>query len=188
MDNGAYNYERFINGEMEGLEEIVKEYRDGIMLFANGIVHNLDIAEEVAEDTFVKLVVKKPHFMKKSKFKTWLYKIARNIALDYIRKSNKYSCTDNENTGVFSNKTSVTEIFENSYLLEERKIAVHKALKNLNSDYRQVLYLSYFEELGNSQIATIMKKTNRQIENIIYRAKQSLRKELEKGEIDYEDI
>ena len=120
MDNGAYNYERFINGEMEGVEEIVKEYRDGIMLFANGIVHNLDIAEEVAEDTFVKLVVKKPHFMKKSKFKTWLYKIARNIALDYIRKSNKYSCIDNENTGVFSDKTGVTEIFENSYLLEER--------------------------------------------------------------------
>ena len=72
------------------------------------------------------------------------------------------------------------------YLKEEQKILLHKALQNLNPDYRQVIYLVFFENFSNSETAKIMHKTKRQIENLLYRAKQSLKSELEKEGFEYE--
>ena len=65
---------------------------------------------------------------------------------------------------------------------------VHRALSRLQLEYRQVLYLKYFEDFNNSQIAGIMKKNIRQIENLIYRAKQSLKSELMKEGMSYEEL
>ena len=77
---------------------------------------------------------------------------------------------------------------ESSYIKGEQKSMLNKALKNLRAEYSQVLYLIYFEEFSNSETAKIMKKNNRQIENLIYRAKNALRKELEKEGFVYEEL
>ena len=61
-------------------------------------------------------------------------------------------------------------------------------MENLNEDYRQVLYLSYFEDFNNGQIAKIMKKSTRQVENLLYRSKQALKKELEREGFVYEKL
>ena len=61
-------------------------------------------------------------------------------------------------------------------------------METLNPDYRQVLYLTYFEELSNSEAARVMKKSCRQIENLLYRAKQALRSKLEKEGFEYERL
>ena len=61
-------------------------------------------------------------------------------------------------------------------------------MKKLSPDYRQILWLSYFEELSNEEIAIVMKKNSRQIRNLLYRAKMSLRSVLEKEGFDYEDF
>ena len=65
---------------------------------------------------------------------------------------------------------------------------LHKTLQKLNPDYRQVLYLVFFENFSNSETAKIMHKTKRQVENLLYRAKQSLKSELEKEGFKYEVI
>ena len=77
---------------------------------------------------------------------------------------------------------------EQDYLREEQKISLHRAMETLNSDYRQVLYLTFFEELSNSEAAAIMRKSNRQIENLLYRAKLALRSKLEKEGFEYERL
>ena len=77
---------------------------------------------------------------------------------------------------------------ETEYLKEEQKIMLHKALHNLKPDYRQVLYLTYFEDFTIDEAAVIMKKNKKQINNLLYRAKQSLRNELEKGGFVYERL
>lgn len=51
------NYYAFLDGETEGLSEIIRQYKDGLILYLNGIVQNVLIAEELAEETFVKLVI-----------------------------------------------------------------------------------------------------------------------------------
>ena len=63
MDNGASSYRRFLEGDSNGIVEIIRDYKDGLILYLNGIVQNLYVAEDLTEDTFVKLVVKKPYFL-----------------------------------------------------------------------------------------------------------------------------
>ena len=77
---------------------------------------------------------------------------------------------------------------EHDYIREERKIVIRKAMKNLNNDYRQVLWLIYFEGLSNKETASVMGKTIHNIETIVYRARQSLKSELIKEGFNYENL
>ncbi len=175
MDNGASSYRRFLNGDDNGIIEIVHDFKDGLTLYLNGYVRNIHVAEELAEDTFFKLMVKKPKYKKKYAFKTWLYTIGRNVAIDHIRKNSRLLTIPPEDLeAVLWDE----ETLEKSYLKEEQRIALHKALGNLKTEYRQVLYLIYFEDFSNIQVAQAMKKNRHQIETLVYRAKKALREEL----------
>lgn len=185
MDNGASSYRRFLDGDESGIVEIIKDYKDGLILYLNGITKNIHIAEELMEDTFVKLVVKKPRYSDKFSFKTWLYTIGRNAAIDYLRKRSRHAETPVEE---LEELLGDEEDLERSYIREEQKIALRRAMEKLNADYRQALYLSFFEDLSNAEIAAVMRKSRRQIENLIYRGKQSLKSELEKEGFVYEEL
>ncbi len=184
MDNGASSYRRFLCGDDNGISEIVFEYKDGLILYLNSYVNNVYIAEELAEDTFFRLLTKKPRFSQRCSFKTWLYSIGRNVAVDYIRQSKRLSSIPlDEIEGYISDE----EGLERAYIKEERKIAVHKALSQLPPDYRTVLWLVYFDGFSNSEAAKVMKKSDRQIKNLLYRAKQSVKTILEKDGFIYEE-
>lgn len=185
MDSGAKNYLRFLEGDDEGIGEIIREYRDGLMMFLNGYVKNIHTAEELTEETFFKLVVKKPKYKGDYSFKTWLYTIGRNETVNYLKRRKRFSDKPFED---YENLLRDEENLEKLYFVEERKIAVHSSLEKLNEDYRQVLYLTVFEELTNGEAAKVMKKNKRQIENLVYRAKKALRKELEKEGFVYEEL
>ena len=77
---------------------------------------------------------------------------------------------------------------ERLYIIEERKIIVHRALKKLNAEYKQVLWLLYFEGLSNTEAAIVMKKNSRQMKNLVYRAKSALKSELDKEGFVYEKL
>lgn len=185
MDNGASSYRRFLDGDDKGLAEIVKDYRDGLMLYLNGIVNNFSVAEELVEETFFKIITKKPRFHAKYSFKTWLYTIGRNVATDYLRHNVKQSDTSLDDL-----ENCIQDEFdlEKLYIIEERKIAVHRALKKLNAEYRQVLWLLYFDGMTNSDAAAVMKKNTRQMKNLVYRAKSALKSELDKEGFEYEEL
>jgi len=185
MDNGASSYRRFLNGDDEGLAELVRDYKDGLMLYLNGFVNNLSVAEELMEETFFKLITKRPRFDGKHSFKTWLYTVGRNLAIDHIRHSAKLSDVPLEE---LENYLKDEADLEKMYLVEERKIAVHRALKNLHTEYGQVLWLTYFEGFSNEEAGTVMKKNARQMKNLLYRAKIALKAELEKEGFVYEEL
>lgn len=184
MDNGASSYRRFLDGDDNGLVEIIEKYKDGLIIFLNRYVSNLYIAEDLAEDTFLKLIIKKPNFIENTSFKAWLYTIGRNLALNYIKKNSRVVLKSNNDV-----ERSYQELkhLEEQYFSEERKIIIHNALKNINKDYSTVLYLVYFENFTITHTAHIMKKTKRQIGNLLYRAKQSLKAELVKEGISIEE-
>ena len=185
MDNGASSYRRFLEGDDEGIVEIIKDHKDGLMLYLNSFVQNIHLAEDLTEDTFVKLIAKRPRFSGKSTFKTWLYSIGRNVALDYLRKIAKLPTVSAEEAAVLiADEADVAR----NYLRTERKLQVHAAMKQLNKEYRQVLVLVYFEDFQNEQAASVMGKSKKQIENLVYRAKLSLKSELEKEGFVYEDL
>lgn len=177
MDNGACSYRRFLDGDDEGLVEIIRDYKDGLMLYLNGYVGNIHIAEELTEDTFVRLVVRRPHFAGKSSFKTWLYAIGRNLATDHLRRHARVTLlAPEEAADIAADEADVVS----ACIEDEQRRLVHRAMARLTPDYRAVLYLSYFEDLKNPEIAVVMKKSPRQVINLLYRAKQALRAELVK--------
>ena len=185
MDNGACSYRRFLDGDDEGLTLIIKDYKDGLILYLNGYVNNIYVAEEIMEETFFKLVVKKPKFNERCSFKTWIYTIGRNVAIDYIRHNSRVSVSSIEDMeNYLKDETNI----ENQYIKNERKIILHKAMSDLKPEYYQVLWLCFFEEFSNEEIAQIMGKSKRQIENLLYRAKQSLKSLLDKEGFQYEEL
>lgn len=185
MDHGAECYRRYLNGDDSGIVEMIRDCKDGLILYLNGFVRNIHTAEDITEDVFVKLVTKKPRYSEKSSFKTWLYAIARNAALDHLRKSSKLSDKPIEDCAEIA---AEERDFEREYLREERRLAVHSALKELKPDYRQVLYLVYFEDFSNSEAAAVMNKSRHQLENLLYRAKRSLKAQLEREGFEYEEL
>jgi len=135
MDSGAASYRRFLDGDNEGFVEIVRVYNDGLILYLNSFVNNISIADELAEGAFVKLGVKKPRYAGKSSFKTWLYAIGRNVAMDYIRKKAKERTVPLDACAEQTDE----ELLESRYIKEEREIILHRAMNNLKPEYRQVL-------------------------------------------------
>ena len=185
MDNGASSYRRFLNGDDEGLTLIIKDYKDGLILYLNGYVNNIYVAEEIMEETFFKIITKKPKFNAKYSFKTWLYTIGRNVAIDCLRHNAKQSDTSFDD---LENYIQDEYDLEKLYIIEEQKIAVHRALKKLCIEYRQVLWLLYFEGLTYSDASVVMRKNARQMKNLVYRAKSALKSELDKEGFIYEEL
>ena len=182
MDNGASSYRRFLSGDKEGLSEIIRQYSDGLIFYINSFVRNITAAEDLTEDVFAELIVKKPKFSGKSTFKTWLYSIARNITLDYLKDYSRFSDVPADEMYDIADDSDP----ELLYLKEEKKKQIHQSVSKLNPDYCQVLHLVWFEGFTNEEAANIMKKSKRQIENLIYRAKKALKAELGKDGFDYE--
>ena len=183
MDNGESSYRRFLAGDDEGLHEIICSYRAGLIFYLNSFVQNIHTAEELTEDTFAELAIKCPKFSGKSSFKTWLYAIARNITAKHLRKYSKLSVVPLESQEYLADEKNL----ESNYIKTEQKHMMHQALHRLKLEYRQVLYLIYFEEFTTAEAALIMKKSSRQVETLLYNAKKALKSELERSGFDYEE-
>lgn len=185
MDNGANSYRRFCeSGDEEGLAEIIRDYKDGLILYLNSIVGDIYIAEDLAIDTFARIGVKKPKDNGKGSFKTWLYTIGRNIALDYLRKRAR---TAEVNLDDIPELTDDESDLSASYIKEERKQLLHRCMRRLKEEYRQVLWLIYFDGLSNKEASRVMGKTVHGIETLVSRARKSLKQQLESEGFIYEE-
>ncbi len=185
MDNGASSYRRFLEGDDSGIVDIIQLYKDGLIFYLNGYTQNFPITEELTEDVFFKLVIKKPKYTEKYSFKTWLYTIGRNVAINYMKRNRRLMSKPIDELESLCREENT---LEQTFLTEERKVMVHKTLSKLKAEYREVLCLRYFEEMTNEDAAKVMKKSKRQIENLTFRAKQSLRCQLEKEGFIYEEL
>jgi len=185
MDNGESSYRRFLDGDKDALVEIIKEYKDGLMFFINGYTGNLSVAEEITQETFIRLYVKKPKFNGKSSFKTWLYKIGKNTAVDYIRRNRKNDAVPLSNSPEQVDYSSNPEAY---YFDGQKKICLHKALCSLKTEYYQILWLIYFDGMSNEEVSVILGKSRNNTAVLLHRAKDALKSELLKEGLDYEDI
>ena len=184
MDYGASSYRRFLAGDDSGLAEVIRLYKDGLMFYINGYVHDISMAQDLTEDVFFKLAVKKPHFREEALFKTWLYTIGRNLALNRLKKLSRHKECSTEGLEISSEE----ELLEQRCLKNERNACLYRAMAQLKPEYREVLHLLFFEGMKNAEAAKVMKKNTRQIENLAYRAKRSLRSLLEKEDFDVEGL
>ena len=183
MDYCTELYKRYLAGDDSALGKIVEEHNTKMTMFIYSYVKNSQDAEDIAAETFLSLIIKKPHFKEDSSFKTWLYQIARNKALDYLRSQKRHQSEDISEHDYLSNG----ETPENEFMLNEREAMLHRAMEKMPEDYREVLQMMYFSGMTTEQIATVLKTNNKKVINLTYRAKQSLKKQLEKEGFIYEE-
>ena len=179
MDNGASSYRRYLDGDESGLEDIVEIYGNNLMFFINGFVKNITLAEDIMEDTFMELIVHNHYFRGESSFKTYLFKIGRNKALNALKKNKVLVTLETD----IEDATRLEEMI----IRNDKLKTVRDAIGKLNETYATVIHLLYFEGMSYEEIGKVMKKSNKQIKNLAYRARNSLKEVLEKEGFSYEE-
>ena len=157
--------------------DLVERYRAPLVYFATGYLGDIAAAEDVVSDAVVRLLVKKPRLHDEAALKSYLYTSTKRAAIDFLRKS-KREKNHKENV-IRLAETEILYIDERIGTSERRRILLG-ALRALDSEYREVLHLRYFEELSVEEIAKIVKGNKKQIYNRLARAKGALKSILEK--------
>ena len=183
MDSGAEEYKRYLDGDDDGIVKLIATYKDGLLFYLNGFTHNLEDAEELTEDTFVKLAIEKPRYNGKAAFKTWLYTIARNLTIDRLRKEQAWRWVPLENAEDVIDREDAAAVL----LRTERDRRVHTAMQTLTPEQQQVLWLLYFEDFSPEEIGVILGKKRSAVDSLAYRARKALREELERSGFTYEN-
>ncbi|MBQ1848087.1 MAG: sigma-70 family RNA polymerase sigma factor [Clostridia bacterium] len=175
MEKGAENYEKYCNGDNDGLTGLVEEYRGGLILYIYGIVRDMYAAEDLCEDTFYRLITKRPKFDGgKASFRTWLYRMARNIAYDAMRHENTIRFSEIEPEDAAADRTSL----EDRYIDGERKRVLLEQIKKLSQNDRELLWLTYFEDMSAPEISKLTGKPVGNVNKALSRARQKLREYL----------
>lgn len=179
---GASSYRRFLRGDQTALAEFISQYSDALVRFAYSFVRNSSAAEDVAAEAIAILYMKTKKFPDEVHMRAYLYKIARNKALDYLRRhKNEVPLEDVENVLGSGNP-------ETDAIRQERDAAVYRCMQAMPDQYRQVLQLAYFDEFSNLQICSVLGKNSKQVYNLLSRARSALKQELQKEGITHEDL
>ena len=167
-------YRQYLDGDDAGLDALMKKYGDPLTLYIDGCLHDVHEAEELMLDVFAYLFTKKPR-IRDGGFKAYLYKAARHMALRRKSKRKPLFSLDE-----LEDQPDGRLLAEDVIRTAERNRVLHLCMEELNPDYREVLYLTYFEDMSYAQAAEVTGKTVKQITNLVYRGKESLRKLLER--------
>ena len=168
-------YEKYItSGDKESFRDLFMRHNTSLTLFIFGYVRNMHDAEDIMMDTFAAAAAGETRFAGRSSFRTWLFGIAHNLACKSLRKKRRLMLFRFDEGDEPS-----AELPDDNMLKSEKNIMIFEALSKLPSDKRDVLYLYYFEQMDHNEIAAVMKKSKKQIYNLLSRAKEALRAELE---------
>lgn len=179
MDNGASSYRRFLDGDASAMDEIMEELFFPLVFFVNRYLQDLPAAEDVAMEAMTDLFFHKHRYNFKVSLKTYLFMLGKSRALNELkhRKSLRETALSE------AEELAETSELERRALDSERKRVVNEALNRLPEELRLAVHLVYFEELSYEEAARVMKKKPKQVDNLLYRAKKSLRAMLgEEGE------
>ena len=161
----------------KAIEELLERYRAPLLYFITSFLGDVVDAEDIVSDTIVKLLIKKPLLRNEDALKIYLYKTAKHFAIDRLRKQRREKQYLEDKARL--TKADIDYIDEQIGNTEE-KWQLTAALRSLTPQYRQVLQLSFFEELPISQICKILGKNKKQVYNLLARAKTALAEIIQK--------
>ena len=154
-------YERFWNGEKTAADELVHRHGDMLVLFLNSYVKDIHEAEDLMIEAFAQMFVRRRSVSEDGSFRAYLYKTARRLAGNAIKKHRVYIG------------------------LNERKKQLYEAMEELKPEYQEALYLVYFEDMSYQGTAEVMGRSESQIKNLVHRGKKSLKELLGKNGFEY---
>lgn len=173
------------NNDHNAFAVLVDKYQKMVVNTCRGFVNSYADAEDLAQDVFIELFESLSEFRNESKLSTWIYRIAVNKSLNYIRKKKRET--------IFS---SITSIFENSEHQQKKDFIdpsssedadrqlntkeLHKSLKdainNLPKNQKIAFILNKYQDLSYKEVADVMDISLSSVESLIFRAKGNLQK------------
>ena len=148
---------QFQDGDRHAFDELVKRYKDRLHNFVCIYLNNQTLAEDVVQETMIKLYTHKHYYKPIAKFSTWIYTIAKNLALTELRK-NKRKRTESmwndrgELIEVKSNEESLENKIQNELAVEE----LNRCLDEIPENFRIAVVLRDFQELSYQEISKIL--------------------------------
>jgi RNA polymerase sigma-70 factor (ECF subfamily) len=178
--------ERLAAGHDVALNDLMERHSTPVFHFLCRMLGNEEDAVDLAQETFVRVYRARESFRSNSKFTTWLYTIAANLARNHFRWRARHpnvsleasSGTTEESLG--STLPSNEPVPSDQALAAERAAAVRAAVNRLPDDLRDAIVLCEWEEHSLAEAAAILDTTPKAVESRLYRARKSLRKELER--------
>lgn len=170
-------YQDFLAGDLSAFDSIMSKYRTCLICFIQNYVKNWDVAEDLAQDVFVYLLVKKEPYDFKYSMKTYLFTIGKSRAINYLKKEKHIPLEDYHLT---DHPSALQNQIEEAVLTEERKQLLYQAIAQLKPSQRAAVFLADIEGLSTKELCKTLKKSPSQAKMILYRARKNLRKILEK--------
>lgn len=177
MDNGESSLRRYMDGDNEAFGEIVETYYRGLVMFAMRYVGDEPEAENIASDALFELMIKPERYKFRSSLKTYLFAIARNKAVGFLRKAHRTVGLP-DITGLESDEPTPEE----TAIDEDEKKRLREAVDLLPRDMREAVGLVICEGMSYRDAAAVMGVGTKRVDNLVSRAKKRLKTELSGGD------
>lgn len=167
--------------EMENADELIDEimntYGQEILQLAFSYVKNRELAEDLTQEIFVKCYRSLHSYGGKAKFRTWLWRIAANHCKDHLKSWYNKNVIPSDYQPIYDSVTS--ESVEDTVIQEEQDDQLASAVMELPINYREVIYMYYFEEMSIKEISAVIQVKENTIKTRLKRAKELLKERLE---------
>lgn len=169
-------------GDLKAYEALVERYQHKVFNLVSKMVNNREDALDIAQEIFIQIYLALPGFRGESIFSTWVYRVASNKCLDFLRKKKvekkKIVSSYEENKLIGDSRDSPEELV----IRREEIRRVKDVLENLPRNYRIVIILHHYQQLRYKEIAEILNQPVKTVATRLYRAKLILKKKLSGGE------
>ena len=171
---------RFQNGDERAYVELVNRYKDRLLNFVFQFLGDIEQAEDVVQDTMLRLYKKKHYYKEIAKFSTWLYTIARNLANTELRKKKRRKTTylsqlsKERQFEIPAIQDDVDQSIQNEFINDR----IQSAISNLPEHFKVVIILRDIQELSYEEISNIVEVPLGTIKSRINRARIQLQAEL----------
>jgi RNA polymerase sigma-70 factor (ECF subfamily) len=184
MDDAAIMLE-LKAGNMAGFDFLIQKYRKPIVHFMYRMVHNQAIAEELAQEVFLRVYRSRETYRAEARFSTWLYRIATNLGVNHARDtrhertaSTVYLDETDAETGTTPDVADATPSAESNLLHRERLNAIRQHVLALPERQRLAVLMHKYEGLDYKQIGNVLRLSESATKSLLFRAYQTLREKL----------
>lgn len=173
-----------INGRQDAYGKLMNRYRGAIQQMMFKMTNNTEDANDLTQEAFSKAFHKLPSYEPRYAFSTWLFKIATNNCIDYIRKKRlvtlSIDTTIREDSDMeFSFNLPAETISPEETLVQAQRARLLKGLvSGLSTKYRQMIEMRFYQELSYDEIATELKIPLGTVKAQLFRAKEMLHSQL----------
>ena len=184
MDDAAIMLE-LKAGNMAGFDFLIQKYRKPIINFMYRMTRNQAVAEELAQEVFLRVYRSRETYRAEARFSTWLYRIATNLGVNQARDtrherapSTVYLDEADSETGTTPDVADSTPDVESRLLRDERMAAIRDQVMALPERQRMAVLMHKYEGMDYSQIGEVLKLSESATKSLLFRAYQTLREKL----------